>query len=99
MPLLPASIIDCIIAPASMNWRKLCTGGKPGRLIAPPAPPVWIASRMVGKTTIGAISCGRRKVLAHRAQPQRPDDPEVHRQRAQASTGSFSSFSSDSSSR
>ena len=61
-PLLPASISDCIIAPASMNWRKLWTGGKPGSSIAPPAPPVWIASRMVGKTMIGAISCGRRKV-------------------------------------
>ena len=61
-PLLPASISDCIIAPASMNWRKLCTGGKPGSSTALPAPPVWIASRIVGKTTIGAISCGRRKV-------------------------------------
>src|SRR5680860_937861 len=61
-PLLPASISDCIIAPASMNWRKLCTGGKPGRSTAPPAPPVWIASSRVGKTMIGAISCGRRKV-------------------------------------
>ena len=61
-PLLPASIIDCIIAPASMNWRKLWTGGKPGSSIPAPAPPVWTASSRVGKTTIGAISCGRRKV-------------------------------------
>src|SRR4051812_37753155 len=61
-PLLPASISDCIIAPASMNWRKLWTGGKPGRVTAPPAPPVWIASSRGGEITIGAISCGRRKV-------------------------------------
>ena len=61
-PLLPASIIDCIIAPASMNWRKLWTGGKPGSSTPAPAPPVWTASSRVGKTTIGEISCGRRKV-------------------------------------
>ena len=61
-PLLPARIRDCMIPPASMNCRKLWTGGKPGRSTAAPAPPVWTASSSVGKTTIGAISWGRRKV-------------------------------------
>ena len=80
-PLLPASISDCIIAPASMNWRKLCTGGKPGRSTAAPAPPVWIASSRVGKTMIGAISCGRRKVWRIERMPERPHHPQVRRQR------------------
>ena len=88
-PLLPASISDCIIAPASMNWRKLCTGGKPGRLTAPPAPPVWIASRMVGKTTIGASSCGRRKVCLTERSPSALTTRRLVASRAQASTGAL----------
>ena len=98
-PLLPASISDCIIAPASMNWRKLCTGGKPGRSTAPPAPPVWIASSRVGKTTIGAISCGRRKVWRIERIPSARTTRRLVASRAHASTASSSAFSSLSSSR
>ncbi len=67
-PVLPASRHDWSIAPASMNERKLSTSGKPGRSTAPAAPPVWTASSRVGKTRIGATSCGRRNVcLTERA--------------------------------
>ena len=75
-------------------------GGKPGSSTRRRAPPVWIASSRVGKTMIGAISCGRRKVWRTERMPERPHDPQVGRQRAaHASTGSCSAFSSLSSSR
>ncbi len=55
-PELPVIITDWTIAPASMNERKLATGGNPGRSTARPAPAVWIASSAVGKITSGAAS-------------------------------------------
>ncbi len=68
-PLLAASRVDWIIAPASMKSRKPLTCGNPGRSTARPAPPVWIASSRVGKMTIGASSCGRRKVWRTERRP------------------------------
>ena len=71
-PLFPASRVDWIIAPASMKSRKLLTGGNPGRLTAWPAPAVWIASRIDGKTTIGASNCGRLNVCFTERAPSAP---------------------------
>src|SRR3954452_5605776 len=60
-PETPASIVDCIIAPASSKSRKPWTSGKPGSSVARPAPPVVAASISDGKITSGARNCGRRR--------------------------------------
>ena len=64
--------VDWIIAPARMKSRKLLTGGNPGRSTPRPAPPVWTASRRVGKMMIGEKSWGRRIVCLTERAPSAP---------------------------
>ena len=85
-PLLPARISDCIIAPASMNWRKLCTSGKPLRLTRGADAAGLDREQQRREDDDRRHQLGAAEGLLDRAPAQGPHHPDVHARPTRLST-------------